>query len=273
MKKDFVLLVLIVSVLTTAFGCNHKNLNGNENSESVKYNIETDVIVTSITDIIGDNKERLDDLKNIINKPVHIEFLDDNNHLRSEEIEKFSDGSLNKPSVLKENEVFLGWKEDSIDNLISENIIEPTEKIHLTPSYIDITDKTNVIYNNAVYVSDFTDKIDIPVIVSGKTNFSIAELEIAYDKNIFEFLEFKYTDNDSLCNCVEDEGKIYISFTSLKNVDADVELCCITFMNKKNFKGEANLEYRIIDFSFWDEDKGVYKKAENEVINGKIVFW
>lgn len=183
-----------------------------------------------------------------------------------------SDVNLNRPSSLKGNEVFDGWTQEEVVSQIKDGSVKPDESLTLTAKSIDIGNMENVIYNDVTYVNAGKDSVSIPVTVGGNTNFAILELEISYDTSLLEFDSFLHKDSDVECNCPE-AGLICISFVSMDNANADIELCDILFKNISTQSSETALKYNIKDLAAWNADKTDYVDVNHEVINGKIVMF
>ncbi|HAE51987.1 MAG TPA: hypothetical protein DCG30_01870 [Ruminococcus sp.] len=172
--------------------------------------------------------------------------------------------NLNRPAYLKGTEVFIGWEENDTDSDTQDN--------SLTAETENISETENAIFNDTVYVGDNAEYADIPVTIGGNAYFSVLDLEITFDKNIFAFDSFGFTDSDSECNCTDD-GKILISFVSTENITADVNLCSIRLKKLSSQPAETNLNYNIKDIAAWNQDFTDYVNVTYKIVNDKIVIY
>lgn len=184
------------------------------------------------------------------------------------------DGSLNlqKPVQLGESDVFLGFAEqDAVEQLGSGNA---DDSVTLTPESVSLRELQNTVYANAVYVPCAADTdFAVPVAIGGQTDFSLAELEISYDKDAFAFVGFTDIDGDATCNSLPDEGLLCISFVSTENIQADVELCTLCFRTKTGEKLDSSLKFDVKDIAKWNADRTGYEDVPFGTAGGRIITY
>lgn len=194
---------------------------------------------------------------------------------RSEPVRiRVSGGSadLKKPAKLRESDVFTGFAEKETISQIGD-AADGTE-FTLTPECISVLDLQNTVYANAVYVShEPGTEFSVPVVIGGKTDFSLLELEISYDSAAFEFTGITDTDGDAVCNHVPADSTVYLSFISPENVQADVGLCTLNFRTGTGGKLSSALEFRVRDIARWNTDCTAYESVPCETAGGSIVTY
>lgn len=182
------------------------------------------------------------------------------------------DGSveLKKPAQLGESDVFLGFSEqDAVKQIGSADA-----DVSLTPESVSLLDLQNAVYTNAVYVrSEPGTDFAVPVVIGGKTDFSLAELDITYDSEAFSFVGFTDVDGDATCNSLPEEGRLCISFVSTENIQADVGLCTLCFRTNTAEKLDSALKFEIKDFARWNADRTGYEDVPYETAGGRIVTY
>lgn len=183
-----------------------------------------------------------------------------------------SEVDLNRPSVLKGSEVFVGWKEQEMISNLENDTYQEGETVSITPETVDICNTRNAIYNDTLFSSSDEEFVEVPIIIGGDTNFSILDLEVAFDTELFSFDSVTYFDEDAVCNYTDD-GKLLISFVSTSNVTADVNICNIKLKKNKLEKAETKLHYTIKDITAWNDDCTDYVTTTYEVVNDLIVLY
>ena len=210
--------------------------------------------------------------RNIVN-PVKVNVSTDTKS-STEIYEAISDINLNRPDVLRPDEVFLGWKESEIVQQIVDKSVDISSTIEMTVDSMEISDDSNVIYNDSVYVcNDIPTSFSTNISVGGKVDFSVLEMEIEYNSELLEFIEFKNVDPDLICNCVAEESKIYLSFSSVSKINGAIDLFDIIFKTKGTSPADTSLKYTIKDIAAWDESTSDFYNVRHSVVDGKIVMY
>jgi len=275
MKKRISMTLAFLLFATSITGCNNsenKDKGSSDISDSVSI---TDESMSQENSTITNSQMDSDNKVNVNSETESDSAITVNINISDETVDKtgyasVSDVELNKPSALNGSEVFLGWEEQSVIDEISNNSLKD-EVITLTPEKADISDIENAIFNDTVYTNSTSEYVEIPVVVGGKARFSILELEISYDTDLFTFDSFTFTDSDTLCNCNGD--KIYISFVSTDNITADVNLCNIKLKKNKSDITETHLTYEVKDIAAWNNASTDYVEVSYQIVNDKIVMY
>lgn len=258
-NKSTILFILFVAGTVSLNGCNSKSNISSISDENIAKQIYSESVIETT---IKSQETELNSNENISNSEVPL----------IETKCEVEENHLSKSSSINGNEVFIGWKEDDKLSELYENLSENDENISLTAESKDISDTINALYNDTIYAEKSSEYITVPVIIGGNTDFSILELEISFDENIFSFDSFTYTDDDALCNYTED-GKILISFVSTDNISGQVDICDIKLKNTGLCDTDTSLKYNVKDIAKWNDDKTGYINAEYEIINNKIVMY
>lgn len=286
MKKNHLFLCAMSLIIVSAFlnGCS-KNENDSESSaisESSSSAIEADKVSlksdsNEITPQVTTESEESETVhatekRNVVN-PVKVNVKSSSGS-SVDTYEAISDIDLNRPASILPNQVFTGWEENEIIRQIGEKTVDTTDVIDITAEIKDISEESNVIYNDAVYVdNDIPVQFSVPIIVGGTTDFCILEAEISYDSKLFEFVELLNPDPDLTYNCNKETGKICLSFLSNGNINADLDLCEIVFETKVKEPAETSLEYTVKDIASWNETTSDFEEVQYKIINSKIVMY
>lgn len=207
-------------------------------------------------------------------KPVAVEIKDSSGRTSVVTYDSAGDIALERPDWLNANEMFAGWQETEMIGKISDNAEQAMENITLTAESIYIADIQNAIYNDAVYLNtDESTDFSVGVNIGGQAEFCILDLEIEYDPKAIAFSSIENADADAICNCVTEENKIYISFVSTQNIDAEVKLCDINFKAIGKEKNETELFYTVTDIAGWDAEEYQFYDVDFSVIPGRIVMY
>ena len=274
-RKKKLFIVIGMSMLTLC--CCSKKENDSKLSETeatttttiIENNISATEVVTSSQSMESNTTETTNAslAKDI---PITVNYKSEDGSANEVNYSSLSSIDLNRPSSLKGNEVFIDWKESVTDQI--SNITEDSNTISLTPEYIDISDTENAIYNDTIFTSSSDSYITVPVIIGGQTNFSVIDLEILFDTNLFSFDSFEYEDEDAVCNYTKD-GKILVSFVSTSNISADINLCNIKLKKNNNSTSKTKITYTVKDIAAWNEDCSDYINVTYEIINDQIVMY
>ncbi len=286
MKKNHLFVCVMSLIFVSAFlvGCN-KNEDYSESSvvsESSSDAIEADEISLKSdseeisTQVTTESKKSetisTTEKRNIVN-PVKVNVKSSSGS-SVDMYESISEIDLNRPANIMPNQVFTGWAEAEIVQQIGEKNVDITDLIDITAESEDISEEPNVIYNDAVYIdNDIPVQFSVPVTVGGTTDFCILEAEISYDNKLLEFVELQNPDPDLTYKYDEKANKIYFSFLSNGNINADLDLCEFIFKTKGKEPAETSLEYTIKDIAAWNEDTSDFDEVGHKVINGKIVMY
>ena len=246
--------------------------NETNNSVELSSDKEIELISDTISSTVTETKQNPTDAETSDNKPVTIDIVADDGSIQELSYHSSGEININRPSSLKGTEVFIGWEENDILSQISDNSINIEEAISLNIESENISDTENAIFNDTIYTESNTEYVDIPVIIGGKTNFAVLDLEIAFDTNILAFESFNFIDSDAECNCTDD-GKILISFVSTENITADVNLCSIKLKKLSTENIETRLNYSVKDIAAWNEDLTDYVDVTYRIVNDRIVMY
>lgn len=272
MKKNIIAIMCILSLTAlTNTSCSKKekisaapNLNYSNTEETETKQNEND----DEPETIADATEK----RNIVN-PVKVNISADTKS-SADIYESISDINLNRPDVLRPGEVFLGWEENEVVKQIIDKTVDISSTIEMTVESEDISDDPNVIYNDSVYVcNDIPISFSTNISIGGNVDFSVLEMEIEYDSNLMEFVEFQNVDPDLTCNCISEESKIYLSFSSVSRINGEINLLDIVFRTKGNTAAETSLKYKIKDMAAWDESISDFYNVRHSVVDGKIVMY
>ncbi len=274
MKKNIRISLLLASIPLLMFGCaNNKNDLGDDET----YNNSSQEYVTEgmqnddKSDIDNKTSDSLDSEDSATVGNISVSYLESEEIVQKEYYASAGDIGLNRPSTLNGSEVFIGWAEQDVISQIGNNTVNENDNLSLTVETIDISEIENAIYNDTVYVSDESEYIEIPVIIGGNTNFSILDLEISFDAELFTFDSFTFTDEDALCNY--NEGKIFVSFVSTSNIKSDVNLCNLKLKRTTSKIVDSKLDYEVKDIAAWDNAYTGYIEVSHKIINDKIVMY
>ncbi len=179
---------------------------------------------------------------------------------------------LKKPAKLGESDVFLGFSE--ADKVAQIGDAADGTEFTLTPESVSVRSLPNTVYSNAVYVPHAKGTVfSVPVVIGGKAEFSLLELEISYDSTLFECTGITDADGDAACNHVAANSTVYLSFTATENVQADVGLCTLHFRTKTDEKRSSALKFDVKDIAKWNADRTVYEAVPYETAGGGIVTY
>lgn len=286
MKKNHLFVCTMSLIMVSAFlvGCN-KNEDYSENfvlSESSSDAIEADEISLKSdyeetdSQVTNESEEsetiQTTEKRNVVN-PVKVNVKSSSGS-SVDMYEAISDIDLNRPASILPNQIFTGWAETEIIQQIGEKTVDIADVIDITAESEDISEESNVIYNDAVYVdNDIPVQFSVPIIVGGTTDFCILEAEISYDSKLLEFIELQNPDPDLTYNCNKEAGKIFLSFLSNGNINAELDLCEIVFETKGKELAETSLEYTVKDIASWNETTSDFDEVRHKIINSKIVMY
>ncbi len=271
-KLSIVMLICFSIVLMT--GCIRQEDNSlgesqiTESSEPAESASECETAPKDESETASETDDR-----NTVN-PISVNVLNASGEVSAEKYASLSEINLQKPGFLNSDEVFVGWEEQEVIESIGDKTINVEETITMTAESIDVSEKNNVIYNNAVYVgSDIPTEFKVPLIVGGNTEFCVMDLEVGFDADVLEFVEFTNVDTDVTCNYDEAEKKIYISFVSVENIEGELYLCDVTFRTFGSQKAETALQYDVKDIAGWDAEKSDFYTVTHQTVKGKIVMY
>jgi len=272
MKKITKIMILCLVSMFVFSGCNEDTKKNNTTDNKSASESSTKEELNSKKE--ENTSEKDEDIENdISDNPIKVMVYDVSGDAVKSEHDSVEE-ALQKPDILNYKEVFSGWQEDDTIIQLKNDNTDNNDEVVLTAESIDISELNNVVYNDACYVNnDSATEFVIPITVGGNTEFSILEMEISYDTKLMEFVEFSYSDPDAMCNCIKNEGKIYISFISTENIYSDVSLCDIKFKTLTTDKIETKLDYNIVDIAKWDDMIDNYRSVNYELVNGKIVMY
>ncbi|MBR5166416.1 MAG: hypothetical protein IKW87_12810 [Ruminococcus sp.] len=275
-KKKSISTCMLICLVSTLYSCSDSAGTSKEdtthNEVSVTDNYDDYLEETPSTSYkAGINSEVIQSTDDKI-KGITIDFKLSNSDILENNYSTYSEINLNRPSILKGSEVFIGWEEQDVISSIEDNTYQAGEVVSLTVDTIDITNTPNAIYNDTIFSSSSEEFVEIPIIIGGDTNFSILDLEVTFDKEFFSFDSITYSDNDVACNYTDD-GKLLISFVSTSNVTADVNLCNVKLKKIKTEEVETKLHYNIKDIAAWNNDCTDYTSVRYEVVNDLIVMY
>lgn len=204
---------------------------------------------------------------------IGIEYKRNDKESVVKEVGNTSEISLGKPSFLKENDVFTGWKEENIVSEIMDNALSENQ-ILMTAESTDVSTMENVIFNNSVYVkTEEADEFVVPVTIGGMNDFAVLTLEIGYDAEKLKLMNITSDDSDAVFNHVEEENKILISFVSAENIESDLILCNLEFKALSDERATTALSYNVMEIAAWAENKEEYRNVNYNIVNGKIVMY
>lgn len=236
------------------------------------YNTSEESVLTTDSEIEQNEKAQNKDSENSGDNKITINYKLSSEDFQEKQYSSNKEVDLNRPSTLKGSEVFVGWEEQDVITDLENNTYQPGETVSLTPETVDIGNTRNALFNNTLYSSSGEEFVELPIIIGGDTNFSILDLEVTFDTELFSFDSITYSDEDAVCNYTDD-GKLLISFVSTSNVTADVNLCNIKLKKKKLEKAETKLHYTIKDIAAWNDDYTDYVTTTYEVVNDLIVMY
>lgn len=276
---------MLICLASTLYGCNDSSDTIQDGSNTTEDTTMSTQIV-SVTDDSYNNNEEMTTTSdneeyensknkksaNSVDKKITINYKLSSEDFQEKQFSSNTEVDLNRPSTLKGSEVFVGWEENDVITSLQNNTYQAGETVSLTAVTIDTSNTSNAIYNDTVFSSSSEEFVEIPIIIGGDTNYSILDLEVTFDKELFTFDSITYSDDDAACNYTDD-GKLLISFVSTSNVTADVNLCNIKLKKNKTDKIETKLHYNIKDIAAWNNDCTDYVPVTYEVLNDLIVLY
>lgn len=265
-KKIKLTLLLLTTFPLFVCGCNGKS-ETSSSMGSIPGEIQN-ATESDVNDEVTDSTISSDDTTE---GNIGVDYVESDEIIQKEHYVSADDINLNRPSTLNGSEVFVGWAEQDVVSQIGNGALEEDESISLTMESVDISDTENAIYNDTVYVSAESEYIEIPITIGGNTNFSILDLEVSFDTELFTFDSFAYSDDDALCNY--NEGKILISFVSTSNINSDVNLCTLKLKKNTTESSDAKLDYVVKDIAAWNNASTGYIEVSHEIVNDKIVMY
>ena len=273
-KKVKLTLLLLAAIPLLVCGCNKNDVNSGTDKSSVNSSMESiadEVQDENNSDVVAEKAANTISEDDIADENIAVNYLEAEEVVQKEHYASADDISLNRPSTLTGSEVFVGWVEQDVVSQIGNGALDENESISLTVVAIDISDTENAIYNDTVYVSTESEYIEIPITIGGNANFSILDLEVSFDTEMFTFDSFTYTDDDALCNY--EEGKILISFVSTSNIKSDVNLCTLKLKKNTTQSSDAKLDYVVKDIAAWNNASTGYIEVSHTIVNDKIVMY
>ncbi len=134
--------------------------------------------------------------------------------------------SVNPPNspVVKYGNIFKKWDTD---------ISKVKENMNVRPETESFIGKKNVFALSGAYGAQ-NDFVYVPFVLCGDVCLSGFDAKITYDKNFLE-LESVFNEDGAVVYNKDKEGVLYINYTSLKNTEADVDICSLKFKVKKEF--------------------------------------
>lgn len=265
-KKIKLTLLLLTTIPLLVCGCNGKS----ETSSSVE-SISGEIQNTTKSDTNDEAADSTISSDDTTKGNIGVDYVESDEIIQKEHYVSADDINLNRPSTLNGSEVFVGWAEQDVVSQIGNNTINENESISLTMESVDISDTENAIYNDTVYVSAESEYVEIPITIGGNAYFSILDLEVSFDTEMFTFDSFTYTDDDALCNY--DEGKILISFVSTSNIKSDVNLCTLKLKKNTTQSSDAKLDYVVKDIAAWNNASTGYIEVSHTIVNDRIVMY
>ncbi|MBE6850980.1 MAG: hypothetical protein E7504_04460 [Ruminococcus sp.] len=265
-------IILFCFSLVLMTGCNQQESSSQEETGTTESSESAASTVESETNPKEESESETED-RNIVNS-IEVNISNASGEISHEKYAALSDINLQRPDLLKSDEIFVGWEEQDVIEGIGDKSINVEESITMTAESLDISEKNNVIYNNAVYVgSDIPTEISVPLLVGGKTEFCVMDLEVAFDTAFLEFVEFTNVDADVTCNYDKAGNRIYISFVSTENVEGELYLCDVKFRTVGAQKAETALQYDVKDIAAWDAEKSDFYAVKYQTVKGKIVMY
>lgn len=156
--------------------------------------------------------------------------------------------------------IFAGW---------DGNFLDITQSTDITARYKDVSQTTNVIAADTLYVYD-TDEFEVLIGIYGKVSFCGLDLEIAYDSNLLEYIEATEIDNDVILNNAE-SGIIYANYVSTSNTTGEVAFMTLKFKAKTTQAAETGLQIKVNSMYFLDNSEALIK-ADYQVMQNKIII-
>lgn len=272
-KKVKVTLLVLTAIPLLVCGCNKNKENSENETSSVNSSTESTMgeMNNSSSSDATDKTSELIANDDTTEGDIGVNYIESDELVQKEYYASADDINLNRPSTLTGSEVFVGWVEQDVVSQIGNGALEENESISLTVEAVDISDTENAIYNDTVYVSTESEYIEIPITIGGNANFSILDLEVSFDTEMFTFDSFTYADDDALCNY--DEGKILISFVSTSNIKSDVNLCTLKLKKNTAQSSDAKLDYVVKDIAAWNNASTGYIEVSHTIVNDKIVMY
>lgn len=276
---------MLICLASTLYGCNDSadtTQDGSNTTEEATMSTQTASVaddsynsneeITSTSDNEGNENSQNKEPVNSSDNKITINYKLSSENFQEKQYSSNNEVDLNRPSTLKSSEVFVGWEELDVITNLENNTYQPGETVSITPETVDISNTRNAVYNDTVFSSSSEEFVEIPIIIGGDTNYSILDLEVTFDTELFSFDSITYSDEDAVCNYTDD-GKLLISFVSTSNVTADVNLCNIKLKKNKLEKAETKLHYTIKDIAAWNDDYTDYATTTYEVVNDLIVMY
>ena len=156
--------------------------------------------------------------------------------------------------------IFAGW---------DGNFLDITQSTDITARYTDVSQTTNVIAADTLYVYD-TDEFEVLIGIYGKVSFCGLDLEIAYDRNLLEYIEATEIDNDVILNNAE-SGIIYANYVSTSNTTGEVAFMTLKFKVKTTQAAETGLQIKVNSMYFLDNSEALIT-ADCQVLQNKIII-
>ena len=156
--------------------------------------------------------------------------------------------------------IFAGW---------DGNFLDITQSTDITARYTDVSQTTNVIAADTLYVYD-TDEFEVLIGIYGKVSFCGLDLEIAYDRNLLEYIEATEIDNDIILNNAE-SGIIYANYVSTSNTTGEVAFMTLKFKVKTTQAAETGLQIKVNSMYFLDNSEALIT-ADCQVLQNKIII-
>lgn len=116
----------------------------------------------------------------------------------------------------------------------------------------EISSKDNVFSCSGGYVQKGANT-SVSVKLGGNVNLCAFNLRITYDKEMLDFVEFRSQDPLVDCNCMEENGTIYLNYASSENTVGDVDLTDLVFRACGD-AGQASVTIEVLEIIVYDEN-------------------
>lgn len=177
-------------------------------------------------------------------------------------VDKVKHNQSAEPPIVPEltyGNIFTKWDKD-ISNV--------TSNLDVYPEYESVLGKDNTFTLQGAY-GKVGENVSVPLMLCGDVKISGFDAEIEYDPDNLEFDSAANPDGDALVNNPE-PGKIKINFVSTNNVTADVDICFLKLILKKDVD-QTPLTIKINSIYAVDEDGELFVPEYNTVDSNVFV--
>lgn len=127
-----------------------------------------------------------------------------------------------------------------------------TENLTVNAVCSEVNGKDNVFSCSGGYVQKGANT-SVSVKLGGNVNLCAFNLRITYDKEMLDFVEFRSQDPLVDCNCMEENGTIYLNYASSENTVGDVDLTDLVFRACGD-AGQASVTIEVLEIIVYDEN-------------------